>query len=281
MAKENKAALARRLGVSRALLYYTPKQAQKDWVTKQSIEAVLHEYPAYGHKRLALHLKINKKRVLRVMKLFGIQPYRRKAKKWHKGKEKPEIIYPNLLLSLYPLYPGHIWASDFTHVVWRGVNVFIATLIDLYTREIVGWTVLLHHRTELVLNALLSAVNHRPPPGVLHSDEGSEYTSREYTTVAINLGITLSMSRPGSPWENGYQESFYGKFKVDLGDTDRFETLGELVYEIHRTIHRYNNNRIHTALRMPPAIFAEKWSAAQSGKKTPYPLEKVSNEMGT
>ena len=71
-------------------------------------------------------------------------------------------------------------------------------------------------------------------------------------------GIAISRSRPGSPWENGYQESFYGKFKVDLGDPDRFRTLGELVAEIYRTLWEYNHTRIHSALRMPPSVFAEK-----------------------
>jgi transposase InsO family protein len=67
----------------------------------------------------------------------------------------------------------------------------------------------------------------------------------------------ISRSRPGCPWESGYQESFYGKFKVDLGDPNRFKTLGELVAEIYRTLWDYNNTRIHSALNMPPVIFAK------------------------
>jgi len=66
------------------------------------------------------------------------------------------------------------------------------------------------------------------------------------------------MSQKGAPWENGYQESFYSQFKVDLGDPNRFTTLGELVYAIYQTIHSYNHSRIHTKLKMPPAVFAEK-----------------------
>ena len=79
------------------------------------------------------------------------------------------------------------------------------------------------------------------------------------------------MSEKGSPWENGYQESFYSHFKVDLGDTNRFETLGELVYEIYQTIFRYNNRRIHTALKMPPIIYANQFLI----------VERVSKKMGT
>jgi putative transposase len=74
-------------------------------------------------------------------------------------------------------------------------------------------------------------------------------------------GIAISRSKPGCPWENGYQESFYDKFKVDFGDPSRYKTLGELVAEIYRTMWEYNHTRIHSALRMPPAVFAERLAA--------------------
>ncbi len=86
-----------RIGIKRTHQYYQHKQPKKDWKTKQLIEGVLRDHPAYGHKRLALHLKINKKRVLRVMKLFGIKPYRRYSKKPFMYKTK-DSIFPNLLM---------------------------------------------------------------------------------------------------------------------------------------------------------------------------------------
>ena len=76
----------------------------------------------------------------------------------------------------------------------------------------------------------------------------------------INLGVQISMSKKGSPWENGYQESFYNNFKTDLGlEFERFETIGELVEAIHQVIFYYNNQRIHTSLRMPPAKFKQRY----------------------
>ncbi len=78
-----------------------------------------------------------------------------------------------------------------------------------------------------------------------------------FTEILDGCGIVISRSRPGCPWENGYQESFYDKFKVDLGDPNRFKTLGELVAEIYRTLWDYNNTRIHSALNMPPVVFAQ------------------------
>jgi len=251
-----KTAYAESLGVSRASLYYQQKQPEKDWHTKQMIEGALREFPSYGHKRLADHLRINKKRVRRVMKLYGIKPYRRRGKKWKKPKRN-DVSFPNLLLEITPQYPNHIWASDFTYLPFKGRFVYVATLLDIYTRRIVGVNVLTTHSAQFVMNALGNAVLTHHPPAILHSDHGSEYASKDYVEMCTSLGVIQSMSAKGCPWENGYQESFYNQFKVDLGDPGRFERLGELVSAIYQTIHTYNNTRIHTILGIPPASFAE------------------------
>jgi len=255
----NKSNLARFLGVPRSLLYYRHKQQEKDWQLKQEIEKALREFPSYGHKRLADHLKINKKRALRVMKLFGIKPYRRRGRKWRKSKKKEMQAYPNLLLTEYPRYPHHIWASDFTHFNFHGRTIYLATVIDLFGREIVGFSVMTNHSVQLVINAFLSAIHKHPIPAIIHSDRGSEYLSKDYIALIESLDIRVSMSEVASPWENGYQESFYSQFKVDLGDPNRFETLGELVYAIYKAIHTYNHKRIHTSLRMSPVQYTSQF----------------------
>lgn len=251
----NKTILARELGVSRSQLYYRHLLPKKDWELKQKIEEVLHSHPSYGHKRIAWHLKINKKRIRRVMRLFGMKPYRRRGRKYRKSKEI-SAEYPNLLRTNIPQYPHHIWASDFTHFSFHKRTIYLATIIDLFGREIAGFSVLTNHATHLVIQALLSAIHKHPLPQIIHSDQGSEYASSDYLALVEKLGIQPSMSRKASPWENGYQESFYDKFKIDLGDPNRFNSLGELVAAITETIHCYNNSRIHTILKMPPAVFA-------------------------
>ncbi len=265
----NKTALAYQLGISRAMLYYEHLQPQKDWQLKTEIEAVLHQYPSYGHKRIARQLKRNKKSVLRAMKLFGIKPYRRRRKPINKAERdrKEKSIYSNLLVKPenYPQQPCHIWATDFTYLPFQRRFIYLATVLDLFTREIVGFNVLTRHDAQLVNNALLHALNQRVVPQILHSDQGREYTSKHFNLLTNNLNITRSMSRPGCPWENGYQEAFYSQFKVDLGDPNQFEHLGELVYVIYRAINIYNQERIHTALKMPPAVFAEGWKRSLQG----------------
>lgn len=253
-----KIAFAHSLGLSRSMLYYRHKQPEKDWKLKQQIEEVMHDHPSYGHKRLADHLHINKERIRRVMRLYGIKPYRRRGRKWRKSNEKT-TSFPNLLLNEFPTYPHHIWASDFTHISFHSRWIYLATVIDLYTREIVGFSVMTAHSVMLITAAFLSAIHKHPHPIILHSDHGSEYTSKDYVALTANLSITLSMSHKGCPWENGYQESWYDKFKVDLGDPNRFDTLGELVAAIYQTIHAYNTTRIHTKLKMPPAVFAKRY----------------------
>lgn len=278
-----KAELARFLGIARSTLYYVPRQSQKDWDLKIQVENVLHEHPSYGHKRIALHLALNKKRILRVMHLFGIKPYRRRRLKPRKKKDegaKP-APYENLLLRIpFPHAPYIIWVSDFTHIRWKNRWIYLATIMDLYTRIIVGWHVLLAHHGELVSGAFVHATCRHPVPKVLHSDQGSEYRAKQYTESVEKVSVQISMSRKGCPWENGYQESFYAQFKVDLGDSNRFKHLGELIYAIHQTMNQYNNARIHTSLKMPPMKFFEQYQQQRSKPIVPA-VTNVSEEMGT
>ncbi len=99
-------------------------------------------------------------------------------------------------------------------------------------------------------------------PAVFHYDNGSEYHAKAFRALLTHLGVAISRSKKGCPWENGYQESFYNRFKLDLGDPNRFATLGELTAAIYETIHCYNTERIHSALKMPPAAFALRHAAA-------------------
>jgi len=251
-----KSARARALGVARSTLYYKKKKRAEDWSLKCEIESVLREFPSYGFRRVALHLKINKKKVQRVMKLFGIKAYRRRGRRWKKPR-KQAIEYPNLLMAVTPSFPHHAWVADFTYIQWKDRTVYVATVMDVFTRDIVGLSVMTTHAAVLTIQALWSALLKYPRPLIHHSDNGSEYDAIAYKEILVNCSIQISRSKKGCPWENGYQESFYDKFKIELGDPNRFATLGELVAEIYRTINVYNTLRIHSALKMAPRQFAQ------------------------
>lgn len=248
------------LGVSRSSLYYKRKKPVEDWSIKQRIEAVLHEHPSYGHKRLALALKLNKKRIQRVMKLYGIKPYRRHRNPFKHSKSRKYEVFQNLLPTTVLTHINQIWVTDFTYLFWKNRFIYVATVMDIWNREIVGVAVLCNHSSDLVVQAVISALMDHPRADIIHSDHGSEYTAKVFQDFCFSAGIQISMSKKGSPWENGYQESFYDKFKIDLGDPSRFDDLGELVYEIYRTIYVYNTTRIHTSLKMSPREFAKKFA---------------------
>lgn len=278
-----KTKLARQLGISRASLYYEPKQPAKDWELKQEIETVLHDRPSYGHRRIALELKVNRKRVKRVMKKYGIKPYRRRPKKPRKPEDehKNPAPYQNLLLSIpFPDKPHVIWVMDFTYLWFHGIFLYLATVMDLFTRRVVGWYALDAHSVALTKGAFISALlTVSRGPDISHSDQGSEYAAEEFIQLVEAVGTAVSMSRKASPWENGYQESFYSQFKIDLGDPNRFETTGELIAAIAQTMRFYNTRRIHTALKMSPMAFAEQYE--QRSNHQYFFTDKVSKEMGT
>jgi len=256
-----KSARARLLGCARSTLYYEKKKVAGDWELKCRIEEALREFPSYGFRRVAMHLRMNKKPVQRVMRIFGIKAYRRRGRKWRKPK-KQAIEYPNLLMMMTPSHPHHAWVADFTYIPWKSRTVYLATVMDVYTRDVVGISVATTHGAIIVIQALCAALHHHPRPNIFHSDNGVEYNAIAFREILANCNIQISRSKKGCPWENGYQESFYDKFKVELGDPNRFTTLGELVAEIYRTVYVYNTTRIHSALKMSPRQFAQLHAAA-------------------
>jgi transposase InsO family protein len=234
-----------------------------------------HKY--YGHRRLAVELDVNKKRVQRVMKAYDIPPppRRKKYTKANTGAStKPAP--PNLLkdrklklpdgtveqyIGLTARYPHHIWAEDFTYLWFQGKFYYLATVIDLYTRQITGWSLSAKHDTRLITAALMDAVSRHSAPAVLHNDRGSEYLSRQYMTICASLEITCSASAAGKPWQNGFQESFYNNFKLELDDISQLENQGQLLEAIALQLHYYNTKRIHSSLATNPAAYAARYVA--------------------
>jgi transposase InsO family protein len=254
--------MAKSLGLSRSMMYYHHKRPAIDEEVKRQIESVLADHPSYGHKRLALELKLNKKRILRVMKKFGLKPYRRRSPKPKKPLDigKPSAQFENQIHKIKPTQPNEVWAADFTWLRFQEKFIYLATVMDIFTREVIGWNIARFHNKHLVLGALDQALTQtRASPKYLHSDQGSEYEAQKYIAKAKEHGMIVSMSTKASPWQNGYQESFYSHFKVDLGQTNRFNHLGGLIEAIHLTINDYNTNRIHTTLKMPPQKFREQY----------------------
>jgi transposase InsO family protein len=256
--KTTKTELAKKLGVSRASLYYKPKKPHLDDEAKNKIIAVMAEHPAYGARRVGWALGMNRKKTKRLMVKHGLKPKIRRGFRLIKLDDlgRPETRVENILKVICPIQPNVVWAGDFTYFWFIDRFWYLATAIDVFTREIVGWHIGNHHTTALIMEAFQDATRRmETSPKYFHSDQGSEYVSGGYESLLQSFGTTPSHSSKGKPWQNGYQESFYSNFKLELGDIKWFDDVGELIEAIHHQIRYYNNDRIHSAHRMPPAAF--------------------------
>lgn len=228
----------------------------KDETLKQAIQAVHHQHPAYGHRRVALELGINHKRAQRVMAKYKLRPPRRRTK-FYCTRSTPHHLYTNLLKEQGTItQPHQVWCSDLTRLAYRGTVWYLATIEDIATRQIVAKQIGKRHDSQLVLATLQQAFALGHTPHLFHSDQGTEFMAQHCTDYLEKQGVQISVSDVASPWQNGYIESFYGRLKHELGDLNRFETPGTMIEAIYWHIHYYNHHRIHTALKMPPSAYA-------------------------
>jgi transposase InsO family protein len=243
------------VGTSRKNIYRKLKMPLKDEALQSAIQAVHREHPAYGHRRVALHLGINHKRAQRVMAKYRIYPPRRPAKNYC-TRSTPHHSYQNLLKELLITQPHQVWGSDVTRLVYRGTIWYLATIEDLATRRVLAQQMGKRHDSKLVLATLQQAFASGHMPLLFHSDQGTEFMAKRCTGDLEARGVQISVSDVASPWQNGFVESFYGRFKAEFGDIDRFESPGEMIEAIYQHIHYYNEHRIHTVLKMPPTAYA-------------------------
>ncbi len=266
----SKYAVCSKMAISASSLYYKPKLPAKDLELKKQIEFVLLEHKAYGYRRIAIHLGINKKRVQRIMKLFGIKTKKlRRKPRFKKGKFAINSS-KNLIIDFVICKPDQVWVSDFTYLSYKQRFLYLATILDAFTREIIAWNISSRHNKELITATLIDAINKRnSAPQIFHSDQGSEYRSNNLIDILKTRNIKSSMSKKASPWENGKQESFYQKFKFELDDFNDYPDQGELIEAIALQIHYYNHKRIHSALKMPPVAFYQRFNTAKNLRNLP------------
>lgn len=257
----DKTQLAKKLGVSRASLYYRAKRPQRDAALRKEIEIVMAQNPGYGSPRVAMALAINRKRISRVMKKFSLKPARRcktPRKPFDQGRDPLPV--PNIVKKLSPIVPNFVWVSDFTYIRFQGIFVYLCTVLDLFTGEVLGSNIGLRHDATFVWMSVHRAVRKAGGfPAWFHSDQGSEYASETVQRWLTSQGTQISMSPKSSPWWNGSQESFFGRFKVEFGDVDRFERLSDLIEALYRHLRYFSETRIKTVLRMSPEQFRKEW----------------------
>ncbi len=248
-------------------------QAERDKVAVAKLTAVHQLNPYYGVRRFSMALNWSEKKARRIRNLAGVTPMKR-YKKHRTRSKKPEIDAPDNALASYIEYvnpekpwegssfnkmakTSGAWVQDFSYINYHGQWVYLATVEELSTRRILGWSVGLRHSAELVHDALLDALSDNVAPPILHDDQGSEYLSYLMQDTCRRYNIRLSCSDKASPWQNGFKEGAFSTFKGEFGNPNRFSTLEELYEAIAGAIYYYNHERIHTALRTSPIKYAE------------------------
>lgn len=278
------------LGVSRTHYYRTAtKQRAKDAQDVAALRAAHTEHPFYGVARLAIHLGWSEVKTRRIRTLAGVVVRTASKKYRYRKGSKPEIAAPANALAPYAAFkdetkPQHgmdysgmtrsgAWVQDFTYLKFQNSWYYLAGVLDLETRQIVGWRLGANHSSELTYEAVLDALSKHHAPTILHSDQGAEYLSYRHQQLCDKLEIQLSASGRGKPWQNGFMERWFGGFKLEVGDINRLGDVSQLHEAIALKIFYYNTRRIHTALKMSPAAYAARLK--QGAKRIDKVLQKV------
>jgi transposase InsO family protein len=255
-----------------------------------ALRAAHAEHPFYGVRRLALHLGWGQAKARRIRNLAGITIARPSTKRRRNGSVPAEIAAAPNALRRFAVFRDEAtpqagqsyagmpdsggWVQDFTHLRFGGEEHYLAVVLDLKTRQVVGWRLGTRHSSELTLAAVLDALSKYPAPTILHSDQGSEYLSYKHQELCGRMEITLSCSSRASPWQNGFMERWFGNFKLELGNIAKHKDVAQFHEAIALAIFYYNTKRIHLALGMSPAAYAARLKDRELGK------DRVLHEMG-
>jgi len=229
---------------------------------------------AYGWPRIwrqlrAQGIRVGKQRVQQLMKQHGIRA--RGKRRFHvvtTDSRHDLPIAPNLLnRNFTPAAPNQAWAGDITYIATEEGWLFLAVVIDLFSRRVVGWSMQPDMRRNLVIDALEMAWFHRRPDGnnklIFHSDRGSQYASEDFRNVLKEYAITQSMSGKGNCWDNACSETLFGSLKVERLHGQRFETIRQAKDETIAWLLWYNQTRMHSTLRYAsPVEFETEWENA-------------------
>ena len=266
------ATLCRLLGVTRQGYYQYARnpaglRAPKDAaLCEQVIEAFEASRETYGSPRVhaalvAKGIAVGKHRVERLMRCLDLSPRLRRQGRGTTKSDPTHAIADNVLARNFTASrPNERWVTDITYAMTEDGACYIAAILDLYSRSVVGWAASTSLSTELPLTALAKAVQRRrPQEGLLHhSDRGCQYTSHDYRERLSELGVSVSMSRKGNCWDNAVAESFFATLKTELVYRYRWRNIVELrdaLFDYIETF--YNRKRLHSSLNFKTPALVE------------------------
>ena len=257
-----RAAQVSRAGYYRYFDQHAPRQAETE--LRDKIQRIALENRYYGYRRVTADLRlqgviVNHKRVLRAMREDNLLSLRKRKFVVTTDSTHGRPVYPNLIAGLALTAPNQLWVADITYIRLLEEFIFLAVILDAFSRRVLGWELGESLQTSLAIRALDRAVlNRRVPAGIIHhSDQGVQYASADYVNRLEELGFQISMSRKGAPWENGRAESFIKMLKAEEVSLKPYRHIAEARRSIGHFLEGvYNQRRLHSALGyLAPVIF--------------------------
>lgn len=260
--------------VSRAGFYrwqHVPPAMDNDLDLRDEMQRIAVEFPYYGWRRMKMELKdrgwvVNHKRVRRMMREDNLLCLRQRKFVVTTDSDHDRPVYPNLAGELELTGLNQLWVADITYIRLEMEFVYLAVVLDAYSRRVIGWALERSLEGELTLAALRMALRERQPaPGLVHhSDRGVQYASGDYTDLLKDHQIRISMSRKGNPYDNATCESFMKTLKYDEVHRQEYRDMGEARSCIQRFLEKvYNQKRLHSALGYcAPVKFEQSLAAA-------------------
>ncbi|MCM3783921.1 IS3 family transposase [Neobacillus mesonae] len=234
---------------------HSPKQLENRQIQKKIAECHRKLRGIYGYRRVRVWIKkkyglqVNHKRIQRLMNEMGIQAVVRKKKPYY-GKREAYVISSNLLNREFRASkPNEKWVTDITYLIFNGQRLYLSAIKDLYNNEIISYQISRRNDLKLVMDTLTKARKKQKVEGtLLHSDQGFQYTSRQYNQRLKRYGMIASMSRKGNCWDNACMENFFSHFKSECFNLYTFRTSKEVEHAVQRYIHFYNHQRFQQKL---------------------------------
>jgi len=253
------------LNFPRSSFYHHPKANAEEQHLKQAIQRVAGEWPTYGYRRITAQLKrqgwvVNHKRIYRLMGQMGIKRVKKASKRRTTNSQHLFPRYPNLVKDLPITFPDQVWVSDITYIRLGKGFVYLAVIMDVFTRCIRGWNMSRSLDQQLALLALKRALQiHKPM--IHHSDQGLQYAAREYSEALQKSGVKISMAEMGEPTQNGYAERLLRTIKEEEVNLSDYQDFQECMQNIDRFLNDvYMRKRIHSSLGyQTPAEFEYNW----------------------